>query len=64
MPMTKLLAKWNRWLGRIEQELLELIVQQQHFHELEAATSPYIGRETGWELARWIAQGYAAYTCM
>jgi hypothetical protein len=64
MPARTLFNKWNRWLKRIEGELIELVVQQAHFHELQAAIAPYMNQVTGAETARWIAQAYAAYACL
>src|SRR6266851_10312667 len=64
MPSRTVFDKWSRWLERIRNELIELIVQQRHFHELLDATAPYRGQENGAELARWMAQAYYAYACL
>jgi hypothetical protein len=64
MANRKLFDKWARWLEVIRRELVELVVQRQHFQELLAVTEPYRGRRTGAEAARWMAQGYYAYACL
>jgi hypothetical protein len=53
--------KWKTWRNRLRHEFINLLVQQRHYHELAAITKPYIGTETAWELARSMAQGYAAF---
>ena len=61
-PTSKnLFRKWEKWLDRLGREFVELMIQQRHFHELRALTEPYIGEDTGWELARSMAQGYLAF---
>lgn len=55
------LRKWKAWRDRLRYEFVKLLVQQRHFHELQAVTKPYIGTTTAWELARSIARGYAAF---
>jgi hypothetical protein len=64
MPSSRLFDKWKYWLHRIKEELAQLVLQQSHFHDLQQAVTPYIGQEVGVETARWMAQGYAAYSCM
>ncbi len=64
MANRKLFAKWSRWLDQIKNELIELVVQQRHFHELQDTIAPHVGEDTGVELARWIAQAYYAYACL
>jgi hypothetical protein len=58
---TAIFKKWKRWRNRLRHEFINLLVQQRHFHELRAITEPYIGTDTAWELARSMAQGYAAF---
>jgi len=53
--------KWKNWRARLRFEFLNLLVQQRHFHELEAITKPYIGSGRAWELARSMAQNYGAF---
>ena len=53
--------KWKRWRNRLRLEFLNLLVKQSHFHELQAISKPYIGTEIASELARSMAQGYAAF---
>lgn len=55
------LRKWKKWRNRLRLEFLNLLVKQRHFHELQALTKPYIGTSTAPELARSLAQGYAAF---
>jgi HEPN superfamily AbiU2-like protein len=64
MTNSQLFKKWSRWLERIEKDLIDLTVQHRHFHELVAATDPYMGMARGAEVARWMAQGYYAYASM
>lgn len=61
VPRKAIFKKWKVWRNRLRHEFIDLLVQQCHFHELEAITKPYIGTETAWELARSMAQGYAAF---
>ncbi len=53
--------KWKTWCNRLQNEFVNLLVQQRHFHELRAITKPYIGTEKAAELARSMAQGYVAF---
>ena len=52
---------WKIWRNRLRDEFINLLVQQRHFHELVAITEPYRGKSMAAELARSMAQGYAAF---
>ncbi len=59
---SSLFSKWRRWLDRIDSDqLLNLLINQQVFHQLQEAFHRQSDKYRGAELADWMVQGYVAF---
>lgn len=58
---TQLIAKWRRWLDRIEEDQLrDLLINRRIFHQFRDCIEPYVDGDRGAELANWMARNYVA----
>jgi hypothetical protein len=59
---TQLIAKWRRWLHRIENDQLQdLLINRHIFHQFRDCIAPHTGSDRGADLASWMGQNYVAF---
>jgi hypothetical protein len=59
---TQLVAKWRRWLHRIEKDQLQdLLINRHLFQQFRACIAAHTGSDRGANLAWWMAQNYLAF---
>src|SRR5271165_6710260 len=56
---TQMIAKWRRWLHRIENDQLQdLLVNRHIFHQFRDCIATHADSDRGADLASWMAQNY------